>query len=302
MFPMLNDTELNKLAEDIKEHGLRQPIVLNHDESILVDGRNRLRACEIAGADFTTTTLPEDYDEKMIIDYIVSANLRRRDLTVGQKSMVATELEPIYAEAARKRMLAGKKDPTVNLPEGESREQAAKVAGVSGKSVSDAKALKREAPDLVEKVRNGEMTLNAATKERQARKEQPKPDVPQPKSEPVESDSTKDEKADDDWEEPPNIFASPELVPTVADIIALGKAVEAVRVALDRVLTNATNETPRPANATDDGDVPQWCVDFLESQAMAQNIQPMADVAATMTRISDAFEIDGVDWWGRPMD
>jgi ParB-like chromosome segregation protein Spo0J len=180
VFPMLNDVELTALAEDIKEHGLRQPIVLNHDESILVDGRNRLRACEIAGADFTVTTLPEHYTDAEIIDYIVSANLRRRDLTPGQKAMVAAELEPMYAGAAKERMMAGKADPLANSREGSGREnwageQAAKVVGSSGRSVSDAKALKKEAPDLAEKVSDGDMTLNAATKERKARKSAPAP-------------------------------------------------------------------------------------------------------------------------------
>src|SRR5262245_7410984 len=68
----------------------------------------------------------------------------------------------------------------VNSPQGlgrapQAREQAAKAVGSSGKSVSDAKALKRDAPDLAEKVRNGKMTLNAATKERKKLQEPPTP-------------------------------------------------------------------------------------------------------------------------------
>jgi ParB-like chromosome segregation protein Spo0J len=179
---MMTDDELKELADDIGEHGLHQPIVLTYDESVLVDGRNRLRACEIAGVDFTAEVLPEDYTDQQIIDYIVSANIRRRHLTPGQKAMLATELEPMYAEAARERVggrpRLGEEKPTANSRgvsraeqrARESAEQAAKAVGSSGRSVADAKALKKDAPDLAEKVSTGDMTLNAATKERKARK------------------------------------------------------------------------------------------------------------------------------------
>lgn len=188
VFPAMNDADLKELANDIGEHGLHQPLILTHDESVLVDGRNRLRACEIAGVDFTTETLPEDYTDEQTIDYIVSANIRRRHLTAGQKAMLAAELEPMYAEAARERQREGGREHgrgqeekvMANSPqpipeETKSREQAAKAVGASGRSVSDAKALKQDAPDLAEQVSNGDMSLNEATKERKRRQPKPPP-------------------------------------------------------------------------------------------------------------------------------
>ena len=82
------------------------------------------------------------------------------NLTQGQKAIVAAALEPMYAEAAKQRMLAGKKDPEADLPQGteraqQAREQAAKAVGASGRGVSQAKAIQRDAPDLVDKVVNG---------------------------------------------------------------------------------------------------------------------------------------------------
>jgi hypothetical protein len=45
----------------------------------------------------------------------------------------------LYAEEAAKRMKAGKGDPVADLPGGLAREQAARVVGVSGRLVQNAK-------------------------------------------------------------------------------------------------------------------------------------------------------------------
>jgi hypothetical protein len=44
VFPMMTDEELDKLAEDIKANGLKDPVDFVGDE--LVDGRNRMEAME----------------------------------------------------------------------------------------------------------------------------------------------------------------------------------------------------------------------------------------------------------------
>jgi hypothetical protein len=58
LFPMLKDDELAELVMDIGMHGLRNPITL-YDEKVL-DGRNRQRACELAGVEpiYDHTTAP----------------------------------------------------------------------------------------------------------------------------------------------------------------------------------------------------------------------------------------------------
>jgi ParB/Sulfiredoxin domain len=87
-FPMMTDEELADLAEDIKANGLIHPIITDTD-GVLLDGRNRLKACYLAGV--------EPRFEKFAGDslaYIVSANLARRNLTKGQQAMAMAMIYP----------------------------------------------------------------------------------------------------------------------------------------------------------------------------------------------------------------
>jgi ParB-like chromosome segregation protein Spo0J len=56
IFPLVEGQEFAELAADIAEHGLHEPIVL-YEEKVL-DGRNRIRACEAAGVGPTFIPLP----------------------------------------------------------------------------------------------------------------------------------------------------------------------------------------------------------------------------------------------------
>src|SRR5580765_7417191 len=84
VFPMLSDDELQDLAEDIKVNGLLHPITLDA-EGMLIDGRNRLAACKLAGVEPTFTTL-NGHDP---VAFILSANIQRRHLSKGQQAAAA---------------------------------------------------------------------------------------------------------------------------------------------------------------------------------------------------------------------
>ena len=86
IFPLIEGKEYAELVEDIRQHGLHEPIVLFEDA--ILDGRNRYRACLDAGE------TPEflEYDGDDPIGYVISLNLRRRHLNESQRSMVAAKL------------------------------------------------------------------------------------------------------------------------------------------------------------------------------------------------------------------
>ena len=96
VFPMMTDDELQDLADDIRENGLLHPIVLDAD-GVLIDGRNRLRACELAEVESTFESL-NGHDAAA---FIVSANLERRNLTVGQRAMAMAMIYPVPEKGGR---------------------------------------------------------------------------------------------------------------------------------------------------------------------------------------------------------
>jgi len=80
--------EFADLVASIKVNGLREPIVLFED--MILDGRNRARACELAGVEPSFTPFREDDPTSFVID----KNLHRRHLTAEQKrDIIATLLK-----------------------------------------------------------------------------------------------------------------------------------------------------------------------------------------------------------------
>lgn len=84
-FPMLYPAELAELAADIKANGLLHPIVRTVDGDTLIDGRNRLKACDMAEVAPIFDDRIRDEDEAVAL--ILSANVRRRHMNAGQRAM-----------------------------------------------------------------------------------------------------------------------------------------------------------------------------------------------------------------------
>jgi ParB-like nuclease domain len=93
LFPDMKEAELKELAADIKANGLAFPIVIDETSAIL-DGRNRLRACEIAGVE------PRFEKEKDAdpVAFVISANIRRRHLKTAQKRELIAKLIKLNPE------------------------------------------------------------------------------------------------------------------------------------------------------------------------------------------------------------
>lgn len=91
-WPMRPADEIEAMAASVAENGLRFPIVLSAD-GVLVDGRNRLRACELAGVEPRFEVRDELADEDAVVAFIWDANGDRRDMSKGAKAMMAALME-----------------------------------------------------------------------------------------------------------------------------------------------------------------------------------------------------------------
>ncbi len=180
LFPLLDGPELADLAEDIRANGLHEPVWLWRDPDhgmVLLDGRNRARACEIAGVPLMT----RQYVGSDPIGFSISANVRRRHLTSGQLGFLALDVKALYEDEAKKAQVHGRtapgdreragQKPTLPLSRGEanrhereSAARAAKAVGTSRATVNRAERAAKAAPDLAAKVKDG--TLAAARADR----------------------------------------------------------------------------------------------------------------------------------------
>jgi len=168
LIPPMSDDEFTELRDDIRENGLREAVTLF--EGKVLDGRHRARACEALGIEPKTRV----YDGDDPAEYVISLNLRRRHLTVGQRSAAALALLDYEREQAKLRQgtrtdLAdgGETSPSnegkVSGHSTEATARAGKRLGVSRSSVERAARVAKERPDLHEKVQKGELSVSGAT-------------------------------------------------------------------------------------------------------------------------------------------
>ena len=179
LFPMLAEDELAELAEDIKQRGLLQPIVLDAEGRVL-DGRNRIAACELLGVEPEFTTYHGDDPD----GYALAVNIARRHLSTGARAVIAARAARIsgvyksvqaresdiprpriveadtvldWAPDLADAVIAGAKPlsvavETARAKKREAEELAAKMA-----------RLRADAPDLLALVDEGRMDVDDAT-------------------------------------------------------------------------------------------------------------------------------------------
>lgn len=173
IFPMMPPDQLQQLADDIQENGQREPCV--YWKGFLLDGRNRLAACKLAGVEPDTCEFDDDY-EMDPVKYVLSTNLHRRHLDTSQRGMVGARAKSVYSQMAKERQKAGGGDKKsakakslpANLPEAkkaDSRDEAAAAVNVSGKTIDfSATVLDKGSPELIAAVDSGEVSVSRAAK------------------------------------------------------------------------------------------------------------------------------------------
>jgi N6-adenosine-specific RNA methylase IME4 len=142
----------DQFVADIAANGLRDPIMLY--EGKILDGRNRERACKLAGVE--PRYLHFEYVQPAGTDplaWIISANLHRRHLSESQRAMVAAKLATLNHGQRQTGKFAAV--PT--------QAEAAKLLNVSERTVRSAAEVRDHAvPELVQAVEQGAVAVSTA--------------------------------------------------------------------------------------------------------------------------------------------
>lgn len=164
IFPRMPDLEFRELCADIEANGLRMPITVH--EGQILDGLNRWRACLEIGIE----PAKRPWDRRGTVqDFVVRANLLRRNITQSQRAILAVLLVGDSAAApGRPKKLepdGGGNGAALHHsgPKGRTRDIEAAKWGVSPRLWADARKLvKGGNPELVKRVRLGELDIAQA--------------------------------------------------------------------------------------------------------------------------------------------
>ena len=169
----LDEEHIPDLAADIKASGLIDPIETLDGK--VIDGRRRLRACEVAGVQprFKAIATVDP------VAYVLSKQ-NRRDLTPSQRAMIGARATALWEKlegAARERHseAVAKSNrarasvplvepvPPMDTDHTKTRDQIGKLVRVSGRTISDAtKVLEKGVPELAKAVDEGRIAVKTA--------------------------------------------------------------------------------------------------------------------------------------------
>lgn len=159
VFPMIKGRAFAELVEDVREHGVKEPIVFWDGK--LLDGRNRSMACIEVGLDPLNYAVDiEGGDGFDPVAYVLSANLHRRHLGETEREAIAAKIANLEHGGDRKSEEI--KPQNCGL---KTTAEAAEQLNVKPRNVESAKAaIKGGCKELVAALEAGEIKSSTADK------------------------------------------------------------------------------------------------------------------------------------------
>jgi hypothetical protein len=179
IFPEAKPEDFSRLLDDIRLNGFdtKQPVTIYQGE--ILDGWNRTKACLQLGIKPPTVTFHGD--DNAAIAFVMRTN-KRRNLNSGQWACIAAEADDllaVIAEQVEKERIEkqranaanqhtealGKKLPEPSKPDDQkTATKAAELFNTNRTYVNQAVKMKEKAPDVFERVKAGQMTMQDANK------------------------------------------------------------------------------------------------------------------------------------------
>lgn len=162
IFPWLEGAANDALREDIRQNGIREPIVFL--DGAILDGRNRYMCARDLGIAYPRREFGSDpLDGTDPLAFVISLNLTRRHLTESQRASVAAKLanlpqgRPADKGANLPLLPEAPEAPAVSVA------AAAEMLNVSERSVKSARKVQdRGAPELVAALDAGRVAVSTA--------------------------------------------------------------------------------------------------------------------------------------------
>ena len=163
LIPPLTYEEKKMLEESILSEGCRDAIVVWNDT--IIDGHNRYEICTKHGIPFETVNR-EFENRNEVIEWIIKNQFGRRNLPLHERARLALRLKPVIAEKAKEqqgqRTDIPQNSAKCSLPI-ETREEIAKIAGVSHDTIAKVEKIENQAPaPVVSASRRNDISVNTA--------------------------------------------------------------------------------------------------------------------------------------------
>ena len=166
LIPPLTFDEFKTLEANILNEGIRDPLTIWGD--VLLDGHNRYEIATKHNIPFTTVErfFDGDLDAKI---WMINNQFGRRNLSNYQRSVLALEMESVFAEKAKANQIRTSENRVsqISVKQGiDTQKELANVAKVSHDTIAKVKVIQAKATEEVkEKLSSGNLSINEAYKE-----------------------------------------------------------------------------------------------------------------------------------------
>ena len=161
LIPALSVEEFKQLEQNCLAEGIREKIITWN--GFIIDGHNRFEIATRWNLEYESES-KRFKDENEVKEWMIHNQFGRRNLSNYQRSVLALELESVFSERAKERMLSG--NPVPKSEQGRTIEKVADVAKVGKDTIAKVKVIEAKATQEVKaQLSTGEVSINQAYQE-----------------------------------------------------------------------------------------------------------------------------------------
>lgn len=179
ILPAMSEREYEDLKESINRNGLRKNVIMLGNQ--VIAGWHRFRACKELGINPICVQYDPQRDGADLVEFILDEDINRRHLTADQRATIAvrllelgkvqqaaTEASATPTDPASQQDKTSEPEPTkpdgTTEPEPTEDEKLMKRLNIGAKKLQEAKWVAKRDASMLDRVADGELTLEEARK------------------------------------------------------------------------------------------------------------------------------------------